>query len=335
LLKQSPLTDEELAYIRWRVWEPLRRNKDYINEYATLKVAYFLDFNDRDAFCKKWKLSRSIDPEAEFSQLKDAPNPWMVNPFREHFVPFFDHAAFVPLDRWIEDDKWLILWVDRRASKNQIEKAIKKELDEWWSKAWVNFYQKCHRREKSAESIRVRNVLDNFIGVLINLEAQRTTEIEPGLKKILKKHVGYRTGKHIPRLHAEKWSEAFEVYDHINKGWSFEDLAIKKYRDKKTIHKQYKRAYESIYPETIFKKRGDKPHIVKDFLRPTISEPIDRFGEIEQHDIVSREYLNDGDCPHCKRSLCVRHMRKADHYVCIECGKEQKTGMLYRELMKV
>ena len=144
-MKLEPLTNYELEFIRWQVWEPLRRNQDYKNEYfKLLKNDKFLDPDAVDAFCEKWKLPYHIHPDTNFSELKQqARKPIVVNPFREYYKSLFDHAAFVDSLNWIVKGKYLKVCVDLESSRNQIKKAIKKVLDEWLLKCKDFYFSKC------------------------------------------------------------------------------------------------------------------------------------------------------------------------------------------------
>jgi len=115
-LKLSPPTDYELEFIKWRIWEPLRRNQDYRNEYAKLKVNIFLDqaeeeyFVKENAFLKKWKLPFPVDPNCDFEKLH--PPQWT---FWECYKPLFDHAAFAYKVGWRKEEISSLTWsqVDR------------------------------------------------------------------------------------------------------------------------------------------------------------------------------------------------------------------------------
>ena len=92
----QPLTDKEIEFIQWRVWEPLRRNEDYINDYHELQNTtptysnepYELTFetpagdvitqtidtvkednSEEEKFCEDWKLSCPLPPELDFNEL--------------------------------------------------------------------------------------------------------------------------------------------------------------------------------------------------------------------------------------------------------------------------
>jgi len=120
-LKLAPLTENELEFIQWQIWEPLRRNQHYTNEFAKLKSSRFLDPNLEDTFCKKWVLPYHVDPDTEFKNLT---NPkWL---FWNLYKPIFDNAACVDPWHWIVEEKYLRVWIDLESSRNQIEDALKR-----------------------------------------------------------------------------------------------------------------------------------------------------------------------------------------------------------------
>lgn len=306
-LKLAPLTDRELEFIRWRIWEPLRRNQEYRNEYGKLKASLFLDLDDSgetpislddarlvklsdipkdavDAFCDKWKLPYHVDPATEFDQLT---NPqwlfwnWYAPPAKDYnppHQPLFDHAAFVDHRSWIVDDKYLKVWIDLEASRNQIESALKKELDEWRLK-WKNFYGRKRRRRIDGKAVLIEPPLNNYLELKINLEAPRTTRtraieghIEPEIKIILTKYLSPWTGKKkkISRL-SSAWGSCFIVYDMAKyERLPFPIIASKLKIKINTVNKQYHRAKELINPT------GEKTEIAVESLEQTCADCPER-----------------------------------------------------------
>ena len=52
-MKTATLTDYEIQFIKWRIWEPLRRNQDYLNEYEKLyKDGAEFKYDDPNPFCE-------------------------------------------------------------------------------------------------------------------------------------------------------------------------------------------------------------------------------------------------------------------------------------------
>jgi hypothetical protein len=267
-LKLAPPTNYELEFIKWRIWEPLRRNQDYKNEYAKLKKDRFLNPDEIDAFCRRWELPFPVDPNCEFEKLH--PPQWT---FWERYKPLFDHAAFadnaITESDFIIDGKYLKVWIDLAASRNRIEAALRKELDEWLRK-WTDFYGGMRQRKPCGKAVLVVSLNGKHLGILVNLEAPRTTRtkkidgyIEPEIREILTEWLSKWQGdkEFIPRL-SKKWSLCFQVYDMSQNGWPFPEIAIKLRIPIKTLHKQYKRAWESIYPGTPYpSKRYRKKEI--------------------------------------------------------------------------
>jgi len=109
MLKLEPLTDHELEFIRWYIWEPLRRKPGYINEFAILKDGYFFDLDGIKTFCEKWNIPYTIAPEVEFESLLKPEKGETVRQakqrvrgiFDDLYKPLFDHAAFVDSRDWI------------------------------------------------------------------------------------------------------------------------------------------------------------------------------------------------------------------------------------------
>ena len=278
MLKLEPLTNRELEFIQWQIWEPLRRNQDYINEYAKLKAGYFLDPDPVDEFCKKWKLPYHVDTDTEF---KDLTNPRVF--FWESYKPIYDHAACVDPWHWIIEGKYLKVWVDLESSRNEIEAALKKELDEWRSK-WVEFYKKKIKRKIQSRAVKVIGLSSNYLELYINLEAPRNTKkkvskgyIEPEIKEILTKWLSDWKGnkKTISRL-SRAWESCFKVYDMVEKELlpfpSIADILKIKIH---TVYSQHKRAWLSIYPDEPYPtKRNRKKEIAFEALKnPCVTCP--------------------------------------------------------------
>ena len=182
MLKLEPLTDREFEFIRWRIWEPLRRNQYYKNEFGELKGGYFFDLEKVNAFCDKWKLPYTIDPGIEFDSLLEPKGDETDRQARQRvrgifydlYEPIFDHAAFVDPWHWIVEGKHLRLWVNLEASRNSIEAALKKELDEWRS-MWKKFYGENIKRKIPAHAVENLGLTGKYLELHINLEAPRST----------------------------------------------------------------------------------------------------------------------------------------------------------------
>ena len=67
-MKLVPFTTDELEFIKWQIWEPLRRREDYRSEFARLKQD-LLGLDLEDKFCQKWNLSSPVDPSLPFDEL--------------------------------------------------------------------------------------------------------------------------------------------------------------------------------------------------------------------------------------------------------------------------
>jgi hypothetical protein len=134
------LNDDDLDFIRWRIWEPLRRNLEYRSEFNKLKKDPF-DLEALKDFCSKWRLPYAADPSLSFDQLfsinakdtKQQKARRIQNLFSARYHPPTDSAAFVNLLDCIHG-KYLRLYVDLGKSRKQIEAEFKKVLDEWLSR---------------------------------------------------------------------------------------------------------------------------------------------------------------------------------------------------------
>jgi hypothetical protein len=133
------LNNDDLDFIRWQIWEPLRRNPEYRSGFEKLKKDP-LALDALKDFCSKWKLPYAADPSFSFDQLyninekdtKQQKARRIQNLFADHYHPHADSAAFVNLLDCIHG-KYLQLYVDLGKSRNQIEAELKKILDEWLS----------------------------------------------------------------------------------------------------------------------------------------------------------------------------------------------------------
>ena len=102
-MKTAPLTDSEINFIKWRIWEPLRRNQNYRNEFGKLyKDGAEFKYDDPNPICEKWDISYPISPDFDFDQLygpldgesaEDAKKR-IQGLFIERYVPESDDAAF-------------------------------------------------------------------------------------------------------------------------------------------------------------------------------------------------------------------------------------------------
>jgi hypothetical protein len=316
-LKLAPPTDYELEFIKWRIWEPLRRNQDYRNEYAKLKKDLFLNPDEIDTFCRNWKLLFEVDPNCDFEKLH--PPQWT---FWERYKPLFDHAAFadnaITESDFIIDGKYLKVWIDLSASKNQVRAALKKELDEWLRK-FSEFYGGKRKRKPADNAILVDSAIGKHLAIRINLEAPRTTKtkadtgyIEPEINAILAGWLSKWDGtkERIGRLHADKWELCFQVYDLAQSGWAFPEIAIKLRIPINTLHKQYKRAWQAIYPsEPYSTKRQRKKEILIETLETDCTTcPAKKLDECTQL------YLKEGKllCPD-KNKFIGQDERKGDY----------------------
>lgn len=321
VMKAAPLTDNELEFIRWTIWEPLKRNWEYQKDYKDLqdvtmvpvkvgkkhaihdqsKALEFAKTLQKNApktpteiFCEKWGLLSPTPPEVEFDTLIRPvgfrlnflgfpPEPLLEGfkalgkkeikkrtyeakkkvegLFMERYEPRFDHAAFVIWFPFIVNDKYLKVWIDLEASKKQIEKAVKKELDEWHRDKWRNFYQGKRRRKPKDNAVFVTGISQGkYLELNINLEAPRSTRtqrtkgyVDPELELVLKEHLsGRKRPKQPDKFFLETWKSRFEIYDMVEKfkrakkRVPFEDLARTLNIDLSTIYKQYNEAKEKI-----------------------------------------------------------------------------------------
>ena len=274
MLKQVVLDHSEIEFIRWKVWEPLRRNQDYRNDYARLKdeTGYFLDPEKTQAFCQKWRLLRPIDPACEFSSLYPDHSKQSYRKiqslFLERYKPLFDHAAFVPLTGFIVNKKYLRTFLDLRSSRNRIENALKKVLDEWHRDKWTGFYNGKRLRRIAGKAILTRGLEWNILEIHVNLEAPRSN-VERELESILFEYVEKWKGEKelILRFHGSKWETAFKVYDMKEvENKPFPNIATETQLPLRTVYDLHKRAWTCIYSEPYPTKRYRKREIAKESL---------------------------------------------------------------------
>jgi hypothetical protein len=208
------LNDDDLDFIRWRIWEPLRRNLEYQSGFNKLFKPhinaegckeYPLDLEAQSNFCSKWRLPYAVDPSLSFDQLfsinakdtKQQKARRIQNLFSDRYHPPADSAAFVNLLDCIHG-KYLQLYVDLGKSRNQIEAEFKKVLDEWLSKDRLEYHG--IGQEKSA------------------------------------------------RLHGETWESRFQVFDLAERCTPFPQIKRLLKIPIDTVYKQYKAAWESVNP---------------------------------------------------------------------------------------
>jgi hypothetical protein len=269
-LKLSPLTNYELDFIRWQIWEPLRRNPRYKSEFAKLKQDP-LDRELEDKFCQKWNLPYSVNPDWDFEKLLESPERikqlfWFGYGKEEGglYTPIFDHAAFVDAWDWIVNGKYLKVWIDLESSKNRIEQALKKILDEWWSDKWPNFYGGKRNLKLKSKSVHVKSLVGKYLELHINLEAPRTTKIKPEIKEILTEWLSKGEGEkeRISKLHAEKWDLCFRVYDLAQSKKPLPAIALElNIKSANTAYKQFRRAWDIIHPGETYPARKKKTYM--------------------------------------------------------------------------
>jgi hypothetical protein len=140
------LTKEDLDFIKWRIWEPLRRKIDYRKDCEQLKKSH-PDLDLQESFCKRWRLPYPVDHSLSFDQLltphKDETKKQAIRRvqglFLDLYQPQGDSAAFVNLRDCLQG-QYLRVYIDLKKSRNQIEAEIKKILDEWLSGERLNFH---------------------------------------------------------------------------------------------------------------------------------------------------------------------------------------------------
>jgi hypothetical protein len=314
-----PLTKRELDFIEWRIWEPLRRRPIYRKAYAKLKANYFTDKNAEKAFCERWKLPFALDPDCSFEELYEPrwTFGWGI------YKPLFDHAVFadnaITEDGFIVGDKYLKVWIDSAASKNQIEAAFKKILDEWLKK-WASFYGQKRKRRPERPATYPGIPIGDYLSLYINLEAPRYTKlkkvigyIEPELKAFLKQELSARSrNQRLVHTFSEVWKDCFTAYDDIENGWSYMDISIKlrpglsppeRKKHIKTLYKQYKRAKEAIHGEQSLRK-DDHPCIACLEQGQVDECPCSKYEKYFKRENLKLDLSRD------KRSLTVERVEK-------------------------
>ena len=306
-MKTATLTDYEIQFIKWRIWEPLRRNQDYQNEYAKLyQDGAEFKYDDPNPFCEKWGISYPVSPESDFDKLygplddesTEEAKKRIQGLFIERYVPESDDAAFITISDCLEKPKYLKVYINLEKSRNQIEGELRKILDEWLAK-WVNFYGGKRKRKKDGTAVIDQGVFGKYFEIHINLEAPRTTTkdfiegfIEPELHALLSFRISEWSGnkKITPRHHPEKWSLCFDIYDMVEAGSTYPEISTKLNEKINTIHKRYRRAWHSIYPGEEFPtKRYRRREIALESLKkdcrtcPKRDECVELCPEIENY----------------------------------------------------
>jgi hypothetical protein len=223
-MKQVRLTKDELKWLRWRVWEPLRRNEAYRKEFLDLKATGLTSFETYERFCERWRIPWPISPTIDFDKLQTA--PWLADFFSAYFTHHSEPAAFVPCSNFIQGHSRLRVFINPDYSRTQIEVEFYKIYGEWLKKR--EFYGIRRTPMKpSAAFRRVRRVGDH-IEIHLDLSATRRA-ILAGADKVLDRiSRGNRKANELPRLHEEKWRMAFKAYDLANKTPSSIALVIDK-----------------------------------------------------------------------------------------------------------
>lgn len=305
-------TSKELDFIKYLIWEPLRRNQDFINDCAKVKVAWS-DYYIRDAFLEKWKLPYPVFDNTSFENIED---PHWV--FYDHYTPLYNHAAFVlPLD-FFTPENLLKVWIDPESSRNQIETAIKKELDEWKA-YWTGFYNQKNKRKIEGPAVIVKDMVKNYLEININLEATRL-KIEAELKEIFR-HLNKWTGpkKKINRFNPDKMALIFKLYDLIEKkGWPVDDAAIKLKIKPKAAYDSFKRAYKLIYPNEPYQTKRKRKN------RKIAPEVVDKNNKILLEKYANQDHvtLQEKSMPEEELPTTPVMPIKTDFIWCPDCLKD-------------
>jgi len=311
-------TAKELDFIKYFIWEPLRRNQDFINDCGKLK-AEPLDYSIRDTFLEKWKLLHPVFDNTNFEKIE---YPHEV--FYEHYTPLYDHAAFIlPLD-FFTPENHLKIWVDPESSRNQIETAIKKELDEWKA-YWTGFYNQKNKRKIEGPAVIVKDMVKNYLQININLEATRL-KIEAELKEIFR-HLNKWTGpkKKINRFNPDKWELCFKLYDLIEvKGFSVDNAALKLKIKPKVAHDSFKRAYGLIYrgEPYLTKRQRKKREIALEAVDKNNKFSLEKYAN-QDHVKLQEKRVSD-EAPPENQYIPI----KTDGRWCPDCLKEGKRNWL-------
>lgn len=284
----KPLTDYERKFVHWYVWEPLRRHEDYHISHAGLflydsngkPIAYGLDPEAEDDFRTAWHLPYPIDPGCEFENIF-APE-WV---FADRYKPLLDNAAFFDHtydpNHFIVKGSHLPLLINTLFSQNMIMNALKKELDDWWSK-WKSFYG--GKRQRTAPPIQVAEVVGQYQRVLVNLAAPRT-KIENEVKNLLG-----NTGSESTLRHSFKKREsALKLWDLVDKHKLDVEEAAKVCKiPKSTAYDRLNEISQAIYGVSFIKSRCIRYRTAKSELPSPAPLPvIDRGLEI----VLQAEYI--------------------------------------------
>lgn len=281
----QPLTDYERKYVRWYVWEPLRRHEDLRISYEGLseydvggkRIAHGLDLDKKDSFCLTWRLMYPISPDTEFENIVSP--EWL---FVERYKPLFEHALFFDYtydpDHWIVQGSYIPILVNTLLSQSMVMKALKKVLDDWWPK-WKSFYG--GKRQRNATPIRVVETEGRYQRILVNLAAPRT-KIVNEVKKFLGDIIGAPTSRHSFR----KMESSFKLWDLVDKHKLDVDEAANVCKiSKSTAYDRLNEISQLIYGVSFIKSRCTRyrtPKITSPF--PTPAPEVDRDFEVTLQD---------------------------------------------------
>jgi hypothetical protein len=276
-LKLAPLTKEELEFIRWCVWEPLRRNPKYKKDYYELQQmtpAYtyetltlksetpsgeyvYQEFDtvkedDRieQEICEQWRVPYLVPPDTEFEDLlNDGDRSELLHLFWSRYKPLFDDAVTVNPHSFFFEKKYLNVWVNLKDySLNRIKLAVEKVINEWGDK-WESFYGGSKSEKNIENCIYQMQSEFHMQRFLVNLEApndQLKKTLQGYIKREKKKWKG--KGKSTQRTSVKTWKKRYEVYDlHENEGLSFWEISQKLKIKENTVQNLYKNAYLAIH----------------------------------------------------------------------------------------
>jgi hypothetical protein len=243
-LKHAYLTDKDYSYIKWRIWEPLRRNKHYrrlcelILEKGNFhsprfkSIGYKPSYKQRESFQRKRGLPHPIHPDLTFEDLM-SPAPYetkmqarrkVAGLFSELYPPkdgTFDAIdVIVPHgeeEKWILEGKYLPVFINLKRGYNQIVSETERVLNEWQNKRSNYYGIEPIRGSNYVHSFRriSRDDIDGFHYLRCHIDIRISkTNIIKRLREIITEHRQHGEDNLNPsRMHEKKWEACFYTYD--------------------------------------------------------------------------------------------------------------------------
>jgi len=246
--KTGPLTDAEIRAIQWEIWEPLRRNEQYCNDYGGDFQAYpekvpgkwlemhltpddeeaerthdqwYTDKSDR--FQAQWQVP-PINPELSFRALirpeykkgetKARARVRVQALFFQRYEPYDDEAA---LDTFFPAPErgFRTIHISFKYHASSIIQQMKKICE---SRSFKNVHGEVTNHEDIIQiGKRELDIDEAILSLYVNPTKKKSPIIER-LKEIIKENEKQFSCKKFPlkrQLSPDKWALCFEIYDMI------------------------------------------------------------------------------------------------------------------------